>query len=101
MSRNQKNPKKCNYGTGNEQRVQTGQDEKVTTRACASRAKNNTEIFSKCGTFSFIVIGDFIKNWGQEREIVFFWPESFRPLTVIFDKKKLANQKILFPKTQY
>ena len=39
MSRNLKNPKKCNYGTGFEQRVQTLQDEKVTTRACASRAK--------------------------------------------------------------
>ena len=47
MSRNQKNPKKCNYGTGNEQRVQTGQDEKVTTRACASRAKKDGTGFLK------------------------------------------------------
>ena len=37
-------------------------------------------------------------KWGK---MVFFWPRSFQSLTVSFDKKELANQKISFPKTQY
>ena len=46
-------------------------------------------------------IGDCIKKWGQEGELGFFWRQSFQSLTVSFDKKELANQKISFPKTQY
>ena len=75
--------------------------QKLSKRDISPKSKKGTEIFSKCRTFSIIFIGDFIKNWGQGVALGFFWPQSFHSLTVIFDKKKLANQKILFPKTQY
>ena len=74
---------------------------KLSKRNISPKSKNNTKIFCKYGRLSSIFIGDFIKNWGQGVALGFFWPQSFHSLTVIFDKKKLANQKILFPKTQY
>ena len=64
---------------------------KLSKRDISPKSKKGTEIFSKCRTFSIIFIGDFIKNWGQVGALGFFWPQSFHPLTVIFDKKKLAN----------
>ena len=59
--------------------------------------------------------GDFLKIWQNIIHIYwgfhqklwartgtwFFWPISSQSLTVSFDKKKLVNQKISFPKTQY
>ena len=46
-------------------------------------------------------IGNFIKKWGQEGELGFFWRQSFHPILVIFDKKELGNQKISFPKIKF
>ena len=74
---------------------------KLSKRDISPKSKKYTNIFCKYGRLSSIFIGDFIKNWGQGVALGFFWPQSFHSLTVIFDKKKLANQKILFPKTQY
>ena len=74
---------------------------KLSKRDISTKSKKYTKIFCKYGRLSSIFIGDFIKNWGQGVALGFFWPQSFHSLTVIFDKKKLANQKILFPKTQY
>ena len=74
---------------------------KLSKQDISPKSKKYTKIFCKYGRLSSIFIGDFIKNWGQGVALGFFWPQSFHSLTVIFDKKKLANQKILFPKTQY
>ena len=74
---------------------------KLSKQDISPKSKKYTKIFCKYGRLSSIFIGEFIKNWGQGVALGFFWPQSFHSLTVIFDKKKLANQKILFPKTQY
>ena len=74
---------------------------KLSKRDISLKSKKCTEIFWKYGRLLSIFIGDFIKNWGKVGENGFFWPRSFQSLTVSFDKKESANQKISFPKTQY
>ena len=74
---------------------------KLSKRDISPKSKIAAEIFWKYGRLSTIFIGDFIKNCGKWWENVFFGPRSFQSLTVSFDKKELANQKISFPKTQY
>ena len=63
--------------------------------------KSLRRFFENMEDYHLYLLGISSKIVGKDGKMFFFWPRSFQSLTVSFDKKELANQKISFPKTQY